>query len=355
MKKIYIISLLSLIAGMSWAQPAAFFNRTEADLGAILWKQPVKATFIVTNRGNQPLVINYAETDCGCTIAEWTQTPIEPGKSGEVTATFDAGLLGRFNKHIGLYTNIDEVPYYLSLRGQVVSQLDNYDDTHPYRMGNIRLDKTVVNFVDAFKGDHPTVELHIINTGDAEYTPVMMHLPHYITMEAIPQTLRRKQDGIVRLTLDTDKLTHMGLTQTSIYLSRYIGDKVSEENEIGVSAILLPNFSTLSEAERTVSPTAQLSDTHIEFPQFGKKKKITRTLTLHNVGKSTLKVQELQVSHPALSVTLKKSILAPGESTKLRVTATAKYLKKQQAEARVLLITDDPKNPKLEIHTTINQ
>ena len=355
MKKITIISFLSLITGIAWAQPAAFFNRTEADLGAILWKQPVTASFTITNRGNQPLVINYAETDCGCTVAEWTETPIEPGKSGEVTATFDAGLLGRFNKHIGLYTNVDDVPYYLTLRGQVVSQLDNYDETHPYRMGNIRLDKPVINFIDAYKGDRPTVELHIINTGDAEYTPVLMHLPHYITMEAIPQTLRRKQDGILRLTLNTDKLTHMGLTQTSIYLSRYIGDKVSEENEIGVSAILLPNFSALSDAERTVSPTAQLSDTQIEFAPFGKKKKITRTLTLHNIGKSPLKVQELQVSHPALSVTLKKSILAPGENTKLKVTATAKYIKKDQTEARVLLITDDPKHPKLEIHTTINR
>ena len=66
----------------------------------------------------------------------------------------------------------------------------------------------------------------------------------------MPDTLRRKQAGTLMLTLDTDKLTHLGLTQTSVFLSRYMGDKVSEENEIPLTATLLPDFSALSAAER---------------------------------------------------------------------------------------------------------
>ena len=42
----------------------------------------------------------------------------------------------------------------------------------------------------------------------------------------------------------------LGLTTASVYLSRFPGDKVGEENEIPVSAILLPDFSHISQQER---------------------------------------------------------------------------------------------------------
>lgn len=349
MKQLILITFLSALAGTVTAQPAAFFSRTEADLGTIMWKEPASATFSITNRGDKPLIISYVETDCGCTAARWTDTPIEPGKSGEVVATFDASLLGRFQRMVGVYTNADEAPYYLTLRGHVASKQEDYDDTHPYQIGNIRLNRNSIDFADAYRGDRPTIEISIVNTGDAPYTPVLMHLPPYVTMKSVPETLRRKQAGILRLTLETDKLSHLGLTQTSVYLSRYMGDKVSEENEIAVAATLLPDFSNMSAADRAQAPRAELSATNIDFGPFGNKKKFSKNLTLKNTGKSPLQIQELQVSDPALSVTLKKSTLAPGEQTKLKVVATAKYLKRSPADARIMLITNDPSNPKLEI------
>ena len=349
MKQLILIAFLSILAGTASAQPAAFFDRTEADLGTIIWKKTASATFSISNRGDKPLVISHVGTDCGCTEAKWTETPIKPGESGEIIAYYDAGLLGRFQKLVEVYTNADDIPYQLTLRGHVVSKEDEYDETHPYQMGNIRMNRNSIDFADAYKGDRPTIEISIINTGDAPYTPVLMQLPPYITMKSVPETLRRKQTGLLRLTLETDKLAHLGLTQTSVYLSRYMGDKVSEENEIAVSATLLPNFSSMSMADRAQAPKAELSDTDIDFGPFGSKKKFTKTIKLSNTGKSDLQIQELQVSNPALSVTLPKSVLAPGEHTKLKVTATAKHLKKSPVNARIMLITNDPNNPKLEI------
>ena len=54
-------------------------------------------------------------------------------------------------------------------------------------------------------------------------------------------------------------LPAMGLHQTSIYLSRRPGDKVSAENEISVSALLLPNFTSFSESQLAVAPAIELS------------------------------------------------------------------------------------------------
>ena len=58
-----------------------------------------------------------------------------------------------------------------------------------------------------------------------------MHLPPYLKMEAEPKVLLKGKKGTIKLTLDASQLKDYGLTQTSVYLSRFSGDKVSEDNE----------------------------------------------------------------------------------------------------------------------------
>lgn len=354
-RKFLIINLFSIISIITFAQPIAMFDRTEYDFGTILWKKPVTATFSVRNRGNKPLVITDIRTSCGCTAAEWTQKPIPAGESGQVTATFDAKQLGRFNKSIGVYCNTEEPLIYLTLLGTVASQLDSYDNAFPLQMGTVRLDRNVVEFNEANRGESPTAEINIINIGDTNYEPILMHLPSYIKAEAIPSILTRKETGKIRFTLDTKQLKHLGLTQTSVYLSRYLGDKVSSDNEIVVSAILLPDFSKLTEAQKLTAPEIQLSSTEVDFGNMGTKNKLSQTVIVTNTGKSRLDVKEIQVFNPILSVSLKKRSLQPGESTKLKITANAQYLEKAKGTPRVLMITNDPSHPKTVIKAQVSR
>lgn len=356
MKHTIIISLLLVWGVCAAAQPVATYDRTEQDFGTILWKQPVSAKFTVTNRGDQPLVIIDVSTDCGCTEADWTQTPIAPGASGEVTATFDAAMLGRFHKSIGIYSNAEEIPTYLTLTGTVATQLENYDDTHPYIIGNLRLDRTHIDLGDGHKGDLLTTEVNIVNTGDIEYEPTLIHQHGHIRMESIPAKLGRKQAGKLRFTIDTQKLTQLGLTQTDIYMARFLGDKVSEENRLTTYATLLPDFSKLTAAQRILAPDIQLSDTVVNFGKFGEKKKLTRMVTLTNTGKSPLKILTMQVNDLTLNVQLKKNELKPGESSKLRINVVKNHMKQRQAvEAGVLLITNAPDHPKVTITTQVKK
>ena len=44
-------------SGLSvFAQPKASFDKTMHEFGTILWKNPVTATFKITNKGDKPLV-----------------------------------------------------------------------------------------------------------------------------------------------------------------------------------------------------------------------------------------------------------------------------------------------------------
>lgn len=335
------------------AQPKALFDKTTYEFGTILWKNPVTATFKITNKGDKPLVISNVTTSCGCTIADWTKKPIAPGATGEVSSTFDAKALGRFQKSVGIYCNASDKPIYLSIRGEVTADPKNYTFTHPYQIGAIRLNKEEIEFTDANKGEKPSMELLIANTSDQVYNPVLMHLPSYLSVVATPEKLGRGRSGKMKITLDTEKLPKLGLTTATVYLSRFPGDKVGDDNAIPVSAILLPDFSRISQQQRLNPPAIQLSTTELVMGELGADEKKTQIVIVTNSGKSDLEIQDLQVFNSALGVQLKKRILRPGASTKMKITAYGRNLKKLKGSPRVLMITNDPNNPKLIIKVKV--
>ena len=76
-------------------------------------------TFIITNTGKTPLVINKVVASCGCTSPDWTKTPIAPGKTGEVKIAYNPqGRPGAFKKVISVHCNNAD-PVQLVITGTV--------------------------------------------------------------------------------------------------------------------------------------------------------------------------------------------------------------------------------------------
>ena len=354
MKRLLILLYATVcLAGTAAAQARFTSNTEEHRFGQIEWKQPVTAEYVITNTGDRPLVLSEVEPDCACAVAQWTQTPIAPGEKGTVSVTFDAEALGHFYKSVAVFTNAEPHVVYLSLSGEVVQEIKDFTKTHPYVIGHIRLSLDALDFPDAHHGERPTLTLGVANLSTQAYEPVLMHLPPYIQAQAEPAVLQPGEKGVIHLTLDTERLTDLGLTQTSVYLSRFSGDKVGEENELPLSAVLLPDFSGLTETERVNAPVVSLSADKIDLSEtLARKRKAKADVTLTNTGKSPLQISKLQVFHPAVGVQLKKSILQPGESTRLRITVTKRGIGKRRRHLRVLMITNDPAHPKVEINIT---
>jgi len=347
---LYILCTISLF---SFAQPRISTNRDTYHFGQIEWQKPVSVDFVVTNTGDQPLVLSNVTVSCACAVADWTKTPIAPGDKGTITATFDAKALGRFHKSIGVYSNATPNLFYLHFVGEVVRKVTDFTNYDLESIGQIMIDKTEIDFPDVHRGEQPTMQLVVVNQSSAPYEPVLMHLPPYLKMTKEPNVLQKGEKGTITLTLDTDRLADLGLTQTSVYLSRFAGDKVSEENEIPVSVVVLPDFSELSSTDRMNAPVIHLSKTDVDLSeQLAKKNKATYDITIGNTGKSTLQINKLQVFNPAVSVSLRKSTLAPGEHTRLRITLEKKNLKKRR-QFRVLLISNDPVHPKSTIQLKV--
>ena len=354
MKQILIAILLWTVGCLvGLAQPKATFDKKVHEFGVVLWKHPATATFTIKNDGDKPLVISNVTTSCGCTVADWTKTPIAPGATGTVSSTFDAKALGHFYKDIGVYCNAADRPIYLMIQGEVSADPKNYTLTHPFEIGAIRLNKDAIEFDDANKGDKPTMEILVANTTNEVYAPVLMHLPPYMEAVAVPERIGKKGTGKIKVTLDTDKLPKFGLTTATVYLSRFPGDKVGEENAIPVSAVLLPDFSHISQQQRLNPPAVELSTEELTLPPLAENEKKSQKIVVKNVGKSDLEITDLQVFNSALGVQLKRRVLKPGASTKMKITAYGKYLKKVKGTPRVLMITNDPNCPKIIVKVNV--
>ena len=111
MKKMILMTLM-LVCGMTMTmaqKPAQIkFDKTTHNFGSFSESNPkVTCTFTYTNVGEQPLVVNQAIASCGCTVPEYTKTPVQPGEKGEIKVTYNgAGKFpGHFKKSITVRPN----------------------------------------------------------------------------------------------------------------------------------------------------------------------------------------------------------------------------------------------------------
>ena len=101
------------VSGMTW-------TATTIDFGKIEQGKPVSADFEFTNPTMVPLIISSVRPTCGCTIADYTKEPVQPGKSGKVSVTYNAASSGAFTKTIIVTSNAQEGNTALVIKGEVV-------------------------------------------------------------------------------------------------------------------------------------------------------------------------------------------------------------------------------------------
>ena len=354
MRMRYIFLFLYLMSvAILHAQPRFVPDVEIMKLGEVEFQQPKKVSFGFTNRGNQPLRIISAKASCGCIDVSFPTAEIPAGKGGEISMVYDAGILGSFYKEVEVLSNASETPVYLTIQGTVVVEVKDVGEGYPIDLGNVQIETNYLEFDDVHKGEHPVVEMSFVNKEHTAFHPELMHLPAYLTAQFIPENVPAGKKGLIRLTLDSDRLLQMGLNKTSVYLSRYMGDKISDVNEIQISAVLLPDFSKMTEEEKENAPQLSVSESSVEFAGLTGKSKASHTIIVSNKGKSNLRFEQVQVFNEAVSVSLGNRVLKPGASTKLKVSVTPKYLKRAKGRPRVLLITNDPLQPKTVINIDI--
>ena len=92
-------------------------NQTTIDFGSFSQSEKQKRSFMLTNTGNQLLVIQDVTTSCGCTKVEYSKEPVRPSGTLELKVIYEAEQADRFNKVITVYCNAENSPLRLTVKG----------------------------------------------------------------------------------------------------------------------------------------------------------------------------------------------------------------------------------------------
>ena len=127
MKKILILCAVifgfALTASAQDNEKAEFkFNEEKHDFGKIPQGTPVTTVFEFTNIGKEPLILSNVQPTCGCTIADFTKTPVKMGEKGIIKITFNAAAAIPFNKTIVVTSNAKTPTKYLNIVGEVIAK-----------------------------------------------------------------------------------------------------------------------------------------------------------------------------------------------------------------------------------------
>ncbi len=104
--------------------PQISFEQEVFDFGEIYEGDKKDFKFVFKNIGQQELEIIKAVPSCGCTLPSYPFIPLSSGESGFIGVTYNSvGKSGFQDPQVEVYTNIQEEPFILKLKGTVLEKL----------------------------------------------------------------------------------------------------------------------------------------------------------------------------------------------------------------------------------------
>lgn len=119
MKSLFV-ALFVFIGATAVAQKDIQFKEVKHSFGKVKLNVPATYIFTFTNTSAKPVVIEFANAECGCTKPEYSNAPILAGKSSTIKVTYNSATLGTFKKNVDVKFAHSNQPYTLTIDGEVV-------------------------------------------------------------------------------------------------------------------------------------------------------------------------------------------------------------------------------------------
>lgn len=130
MKKLFLsltaLTFSALLFAQKTVADVAKFETETINQGYLKQNEPKEVKFIVTNISKEPIIIEQANPTCGCTMGDYTKSPIAPGATGFISAKFNAANAGHFTKNLTVkFAGVDEMKS-ITITGDVLTA-EEYD------------------------------------------------------------------------------------------------------------------------------------------------------------------------------------------------------------------------------------
>jgi hypothetical protein len=319
------------------------FDKTVHDFGDISVNDgPQTCTFTVKNVGKEPIAIYEVVTSCGCTDAQWTREPLQPGKTGAISATYknEDGPVP-FDKTLTVYIAGVGKPVILRLRGIVhetkksVAELYGAEKLGP--MGLKGLNYKVPNIL---QGESSSDEVKIANLGKQPMKVAFTNVSPNLTIEVDPATVPAGETAALRFSVKSDP----DIWGKHVYSATPVINGAKAAKAVTVTALTRGNFADWTPDQRKNAAQCIFDESTVSFDSAKAGSKVQATFTFTNKGKSPLKFYSLDADADGFSATLPGEIPAQGKGS-IPVTLDTSKLPKGETVVMLTLTTNCPARP----------
>ncbi len=309
MKTKLILFLLSLLSIAVSAQNKAIlkFDNVAHDFGKIKEEGgKVIATYTFTNLGTDTLRIQEAKPSCGCISAEWTMTPVAPGKTGYVKGIYNPyHMSGSFDKSIWVHSNAAIPDITLAIKGEVIPKIKTLQDSFPIVNGSLRMPGKGFYLRNIPNTEIKKDSMLLYNAGDATLTLSFKDYPTYVTCAAKPNSIGPKQHAKILITYDASKKGEYGVVSDTLTL--VTNDATIPNKKINISATLMDDFSKLTAEQRENAPKIVFISDNIDFGTAKSGETVKTTFEFTNKGKDMLIIRKATPYRTDCKVTIEGS------------------------------------------------
>ena len=326
------------------------FDKTVHDFGDISMDDgPQTCTFTVKNVGKEPIAIYEVVTSCGCTDASWTREPLQPGKTGTISATYknEDGPVP-FDKTLTVYIAGVSKPIILRLRGLVHEKKKSVAELYgAEKLGTMGLKSLNYKVSNILQGESSSDEAKIANLGTKPMKVTFTDVSPNLTIEVVPATVPAGETAALRFSVKSDP----NLWGKHIYKATPVVNGVKAAKPVNVSALTRGNFNAWTADQRKNAAQCIFDESTVSFGDVKAGTKVKATFSFTNKGKSALKFYSLDADTEGFSGTLPGETAAQGKGS-IPVTLDTSALPKGETVIMLTLTTNCPARPLINLFVT---
>lgn len=321
----------------------AVFDKLVHDFGDVSVEDgPLTCTFTVTNNGKEPIALFEVVSSCGCTDVTWTREPLQPGKSGTISATFknEDGPFP-FDKTLTVYISGQRKPVILRLRGVVHEKKKSLSELYgAQKLGDFGLKAREYKAGILKQGLTVSEMATVANLGkkplEVSFTEVSEHLKVSVTPNPIPA------GSTASLIFTIEAAPELYGKQT--YSATPVLNGQKAKAPLTVWASTRENFDRWTEQQRNDGAIPVFENSTANFGTVKAGTPVELTFNCSNRGKSTFHIYQADPEDPALKVLEIQDAEAGGKGF-VRVQLNTSAVEKGETVIMLTLITNSPLRP----------
>lgn len=337
---------LTAVAMMA-QQPVITFEKTEHDFGKINEADGrVSTVFEFKNEGMAPLILSNVRASCGCTTPTWTKEPIEPGKTGTITVTYNPnGRPGRFQKTVTITSNASEATKRVYIKGEVIPKAAKPANKYTISVGALSMKSKTLDLGTIKKGESKSGELEYANlTKEDHHVELATNAADaFLISQVTLADVKADQTGKFVFAIDSKNPKLYGPQEAYAFVVIDGKKEIDEAHKLTIKANVVEDFSGLTVEQKQQAPIIEVPAEY-NAGKVVKGKNLKFSFPIKNIGANPLEIRRVYAADKALNVKQPKAVKS-GKKSNVSVEINTKNMTPGAYGREVVVITNDYLNP----------